>query len=162
MRKLNVVGTARRIAILALIAGAACTIGAGAARAAVEGDVRGTVMTESNAVGIGGGVLAPLGTSDRWYFNPNLEVGFASRSKLISMNGDLHYDLQQNQDMSVWMGAGPAVLVNDREVGSSTTDLGLNVLTGIAGTSGSVRPFAQLKGVVADNKQIVLQGGIRF
>jgi hypothetical protein len=162
MRSHNEVRLSRRLAILALVTSAALTLSVAAARAAVEADVRGTVATESNAVGVGAGVLAPIGTSDRWYFNPNVEVGFASSAHLVSMNGDFHYDLQQDRSKSLWMGAGPAVLVTDRKIGNSTTDLGVNVLTGISGTNGTVRPYAQLKGVVADNSQIVLQGGIRF
>ena len=162
MRKLNAISTARSMAILALMIGAACTLGVGAARAAVEADVRGIVKTESNAVGVGAGVLATMSADERWYFNPNVEIGFANSANQVSMNGDFHYDLQQNSSTSLWMGAGPAVLVNNPPSGNSSTDLGLNVMTGVSGNSGNVRPFAQLKGVVADNSQIVLQGGIRF
>ena len=162
MRKLKAVRAASRIAVLTLITGAALSIGASAALAAVDADLRGAVMTESNAVGVGAGVLAPMNPHSRWYFNPNVEVGFADRENLVSMNGDFHYDLNQNRNMAVWMGGGPAVLVTDRSSGSNSTDVGVNVLTGIGGTRGSVRPFGQLKGVVADNSQIVLQGGVRF
>jgi hypothetical protein len=46
--------------------------------------------------------------------------------------------------------------------GENDTSLGLNVFTGLTGMGGTWRPFAQLKAVVADNSEVVLQGGIRF
>ena len=165
MPKLTTSRTARRIAIpvlISLISGAGWTIGVGSARAGVDTDLRAGVYMDANAVGVGAGVLTPVGSDNRWFFNPNLEVGFGDNENLILMNGDFHYDLNQSRNMSFWMGAGPAVIVTDPSAGSSRTDVGLNVLTGLSGTSGSVRPFAQLKGIVADNSQVVLQGGIRF
>jgi hypothetical protein len=162
MPKLMTSRTARRIAILILISGAAWTMGVGSARAGVDTDLRAGVYMDANAVGVGAGVLTPVSSDNRWFFNPNLEVGFGDNENLILMNGDFHYDLNQSNNMSVWMGAGPAVIVTDPSVGNSRTDVGLNLLTGLSGTNGSVRPFAQLKGIVADNSQVVLQGGIRF
>jgi hypothetical protein len=161
MPKLMTSRTARRIAILVLIS-AAWTMGAGSARAAVDADLRAGVYMDANAVGVGAGLLTPVSSDNRWFFNPNLEVGFGDNENLILMNGDFHYDLNSGSNMSVWMGAGPAVIITDPSAGSSRTDVGLNLLTGLGGTSGSVRPFAQLKGIVADNSQVVLQGGIRF
>ena len=117
---------------------------------------------DMDAVGVGAGLLTPVSSDHRWYFNPNFEVGFGDEEKLVTMNGDFHYDFQQNRSLSVWMGAGPALLVTDPDVGDSDTDVGLNLLTGLGGTRGDVRPFAQLKGVVANQSQVVLQGGIRF
>jgi hypothetical protein len=162
MPKLKMARMARSIAILVLLCGAGWTMSAASARAAVDGDLRAGVFVDPDAVGVGAGVLAPVSSDHRWFFNPNLEVGFGDNENIIAMNGDFHYDITENTNMSVWMGAGPAVLVTDPDAGSSRTDLGLNLLTGLGGTTGSVRPFAQLKGVVADQSQVVLQGGIRF
>jgi len=38
----------------------------------------------------------------------------------------------------------------------------LNVLAGLAGLQGEVRPFVQLKGVFSDNSDVALMGGVRF
>jgi hypothetical protein len=155
--------TALRITIFALICGAAWTIGVGSAMASgVDTDIRAGVYTDADAVGFGAGVLTPVSSDHRWFFNPNLEVGFGDRENLIAMNGDFHYDFSQTNSVSVWMGAGPAVLITDPSEGNSRTDVGLNLLTGVGAKSGSVRPFGQLKGIVSDNSQVVLQGGLHF
>ena len=152
----------RLLAMLLLSCGAGWTQWATSARAGVDTDVRAGVYMDADAVGIGAGVLTPVGSTSHWFFNPNVEVGFGDQQNLITMNGDFHYDFQQNRSMSVWMGAGPAVLITDPEAGDTDTDVGLNLMTGLGGTRGDVRPFAQLKGIVANESQVVLQGGIRF
>ena len=163
MHKLQSARAAMRITILVLLCGAGSVMAAHRAQAAVDTDLRAGVFMDANAVGVGAGVLTPVSGDNRWYFNPNMEVGFGDRENIVTMNGDFHYDIPQNSNnMSVWMGAGPALLVTDPSNGETRTNMGLNVLTGIGGTSGQVRPFAQLKGVVANQGQVVLQGGIRF
>ncbi|HTO92530.1 MAG TPA: hypothetical protein VMJ70_15470 [Candidatus Sulfotelmatobacter sp.] len=161
MKHLLMKGRAAAIASVAILC-AAASLAAGVARAETTTDLRAGVFMDENAVGFGAGVLTPMGSETRWYFNPNLEFGVGDHENIVTMNGDFHYDLPQRSRVSVWMGAGPAVVVQDPDEGSSRTDLGLNVLTGVGGTSGSVRPYAQLKGVLADQGQVVLQGGIRF
>jgi len=162
MHKLPSVGKALRITILVLMCGAGSVMTAITTQAAVDADVRAGVFMDANAVGFGAGILAPMGTDSRWYFNPNMEVGVGDRENIVTMNGDFHYDIPQHSSVSVWMGGGPAVLVTDPSNGESRTNMGLNVLTGVGGTTGQVRPFAQLKGIVANQGQVVLQGGIRF
>ena len=132
------------------------------AGAAVEGDVRAGVYPDVDGVAVGGGVLAPVGNSGRWYFNPNLEVAMGDTRDIIAMSGDFHYDFAEQGSASFWMGAGPAVLVTDRQVGSTDTDLGVNVLTGVGARHGDVRPFAQVRGTVANSSQVTLAAGIRF
>ena len=161
MLKLHRKYVARNIAILVLIGGAVGTM-ATRASAAVNADVRGAVIMDQNEVGVGAGVITPFTDDRRWYFNPNLELSTGNSRSQVSMNGDVHYDISQRQTMSVWMGAGPAVLVRNPEVGDTHTSMGVNLLTGVGGTKGNVRPFGQLKGVVSDNSEVVLQGGIRF
>ena len=74
-------------------------------------DLRAGMFVDMDAVGLGAGVLAPVGADPRGFFNPNLEVGFSDHRNIITMNGDFHYDFAQSDEMSVWMGTGPAVLV---------------------------------------------------
>ena len=161
MLKLHGKHVARNIAILVLIGGTVGTM-ATRASAAVNADVRAGVIMDQSQVGVGAGVITPFTNDHRWYFNPNLELSTGSGRSQVAMNGDVHYDISQRENMSVWMGAGPAVLVRNPEVGDTQTAMGVNLLTGIGGTKGSVRPFGQLKGVVSDNSEVVLQGGIRF
>ena len=137
------------------------TLSVSAARAGVNGDVRAGV-SDGDAVSIGGGVLTPVGKSSRWYFNPNVEVAMGDHKDVVAMNGDFHYDLAEGSGPAFWVGGGPAVLVVNPDVGSNNTDLGLNVLTGVGAKHGQVRPFAQLRGTVADDSQVTIAGGIRF
>jgi hypothetical protein len=147
-----------RIGILAL----ALVAFAVPALAQTEGDVRAGFHTDEEAVAVGGGILTTVGDSNRWKFNPNVEVAFADGDNDgMSLNGDFRYDITRDADVKFWMGAGPALLVND--VGDdSDADVGLNVLTGVGASRGDVRPFGQLRGVVADRSEVVLAGGIHF
>jgi hypothetical protein len=164
MPKLNRTLKARRIAILTLMCSAGWILGAVSNGAAMDTDLRAGVYTDSEAIGVGAGLLTPVGSSSRWFFNPNVEIGFGDEENLIGVNGDFHYDFYNsgNSGMSAWFGGGPAILMTNPDNGDSQTDLGLNVLTGLGGTSGAVRPFAQVKGIITDESQVVLQGGIRF
>jgi hypothetical protein len=130
--------------------------------AAVEADVRAGVYPDADAVSVGGGVLAPVGHSGRWYFNPNLEVAMGDSRDIIAMSGDFHYDFAEDGNASFWMGGGPALLVTDRRFADNDTDVGVNVLTGVGARRGDVRPFAQVRGTVANNSQVTIAGGIRF
>ena len=161
MSKLSSARIARRIGILAVMSCIGWTVGA-APSLAMNTDMRAAVFVESDAIGVGAGVLTTVGSNPRWMFNPNVEFGFGDQEDLVAMNGDFHYDFTSRPGMSAWMGAGPAVVVTKPSVGDSRADLGLNLLTGLSGTNGTVRPFAQLKGLVSDESQLVLQGGIRF
>ncbi len=150
---------------VAAVAVMGCALLIGSARVAqaeTDADLRAGLYTDAEGLGLGGGVLTPLGQTSRWYANPNVEMAFADHRNVFSMNGDVHYDLPVASSVSYWLGAGPAILVNDPDFGSSHTDLGLNLLAGVGGKRGQVRPFGQLKGVVADNSEVALMGGIRF
>ncbi|SRR5258705_845045 len=153
----------RMLVIAGLLCGSAWLMGVRSAQAGVDTDLRAGYYTDAQALGVGAGLISNMGSSHRWFFNPNLEGAFGDHANLFSVNGDVHYDFTSSGNKtSMWLGGGPAVLVTDPSGGSSNTDLGLNVLTGITGTRGDTRPFAQLKGVISDNSEVVLQGGIRF
>ena len=54
------------------------------------------------------------------------------------------------------------MIVRETSRDNRETGMGMNVLAGFGKTRGDVRPFGQLKGVVADNSGIALMGGVRF
>ena len=83
-------------------------------------------------------------------------------SRALLIGSTLLIIIASNRSASAWFGGGPAVIMTDPEVRDSHTDLGLNVLTGVSGTRGSVRPFGQLRGVFGEDGQVVLSGGVRF
>lgn len=152
----------RWLAVFALLCGSAWLTSARPAHAGVDTDLRAGYYVDAEAFGVGAGLISPMGSSSHWFFNPNLELAFGDNANLYSVNGDLHYDFASAGSASMWLGAGPALLVSDPDGGDSSTDLGLNVFTGITSMKGGTRPFAQLKGVISDNSEVVLQGGIRF
>jgi hypothetical protein len=145
-----------------LAAGLGITIQPGRAQAAVDADLRAGVYPDADAVAVGAGVLTDVGRNSGWYFNPNVEVALGDRRDIVALSGDFHYDFNRDRNTSVWLGAGPAVLMTNHSVGADETDLGVNVLTGIGAKRGDVRPFAQLRGTMGEQNQVAIAGGIRF
>jgi hypothetical protein len=115
--------------------------------------VRGGVYFDETEPFIGAEALMPLARN--WFFNPNIEHAFGDQN-LTTLNADVHYDLPTRDRNFIWVGAGLAGLLGD------DSDLGLNVLVGYGLRRGSVTPYVQLKGILSDNNQVVLGGGIRF
>lgn len=120
-------------------------------------DVRAGVYTDAEGFAIGGGLLTPIGSGTGWFFNPNVEVAMPDGDNVLTINGDFHYDFPAGGSISPYIGAGPAVLRH-----SGDTDFGLNLFGGLSALQGSVRPFVQMKGVVADRGDLALMGGLRF
>ena len=147
----------------ALAAGVlAASIGlATVAEADVDGDLRGGYYFDSERPHIGGGLLVQVSPGSAWFFNPNLEVAFSERSDLFALSGDFHYDFHHSGNTTLWVGAGPALLIEDNDFDSDAS-VGLNGLFGIGAASGTVRPFGQFKAILSDDAEVVLTGGIRF
>jgi hypothetical protein len=150
-----------RSAVLAAAAVAASAF-ALPARADVDPDVRAGVYTDGSDGFVGAGVLWDLGNRGRWYANPNLEAVLVDNGNFFTLNGDVHYDMDVDTPFFLWVGGGPAVLWADPDRGDSETDFGVNLLAGIGARRGTVRPFAQVKLVIADDSQLVFALGLRF
>jgi hypothetical protein len=144
---------------LALVAAAAV---AAPASALTHADLRAGVYSDNGGVGLGGGVLTDMGARTNWYFNPNLEAAFGDATDQLAVNADFHYDFRSSAPYSAYLGAGPALLWQRPDRGETDTETGVNVLGGVVGKRGEVRPFVQMKGVIADRGQVALVGGIRF
>ena len=132
--------------------------------AGVDGDVRAGAYTDAEGAMIGGGVLFDLEQSQHWFFNPNAELVFPDEGDLLTVNGDFHYDFASSNRVSYWVGAGPALLFRDDDLGgdNDNTDFGANLLAGLGAERGDIRPFGQLKLTLADDSEAVLLFGIRF
>ena len=123
--------------------------------------VRTGVYTDANAGFLGGEVVTSIASS--WYFNPNLEVAVAGDRDVVTANGDFHYDFFQDRPYWVWAGGGPAVIHREFENNTDETDLGVNVLGGIAWkTTAKVSPYLQGKVTISNNDEAVLAFGLRF
>jgi hypothetical protein len=132
-----------------------------AALAGIDPEVRAGIYSGAEQVSLGGGLLMPVGHDNRWDFNPNVEATISGRD-FVAVSGDVHYDFRASENTALWVGGGPAILWTNRPGSDNNTDLGLNVLTGVGAKHGSMRPFAQLRGTVADENRIAIAGGIRF
>ncbi len=154
MRHLHIIAS---VILLALTASA---LSPSRAAAGTDVDLRAGYYTDMEAVSLGGGLLSSLGS--RWFFNPNLEMAFGDRVMLSALSADFHYDLPSASMMSFYLGGGPTVLLANPDRGDANTELGMNLLAGVSSLSGQVRPFAQLKAILADNSEVALMGGIRF
>lgn len=156
MKSLMTLKSTRIVATLALI-GLATTAALTPARAGTDVDLRAGFYTDADAVAIGGGLLTSLGSFPGWFFNPNIEVAMPDGGNLVTLNGDFHYDFPTGGSISPYVGAGAALLHTEDD-----TNLGMNVLAGLSGLTGAVRPFVQLKGVFGNGNDVALMGGVRF
>src|SRR6266571_4699255 len=68
------------------------------------------------------------------------------------------------QPYTVWAGAGPTLIFRDRNTPSQsdTTDTGVNLVLGVGGRKGDVRPYGQMKVVLANDTEAVVGVGVRF
>ena len=131
---------------------------AAAANGDVDVDLRAGVYMDADAPAVGGGILMSVGGGySGWYFNPNIEFAFRDNDTEAALSGDFHYDFPTGNSISPYVGLGPSILFTDND-----NDFALNVLGGIAGRRGEVRPFGQLKALIGGNDEIALMGGIRF
>lgn len=124
--------------------------------------VRGGAYFANGDPFVGGEVL--VGVDKNWFFNPNVEVVFPERATKGLFNFDVHYDFARYRRAMFWVGGGLAVIyVDPKGEGSSTTDVGANVLFGVGfRSSGRVIPYVQAKVLAADGSDFGLAFGIRF
>lgn len=122
---------------------------------AVNWGVRGGYNFDAEEPFFGVEAIFPISRSiPNLYFNPNVEHVFGDDS-FTSLNADVHYDFDAGNGFW-WIGAGAAAIFGD------DSDFGLNVITGYGVRRGSIIPYLQLKGVISDDNQIQVGGGVRF
>jgi hypothetical protein len=128
--------------------------------------VRGGAYTDADRPFLGAEALFEVGTDHRWFGNPNVEHAFsdAGGTDLTSLSFDFHYDFPSGQPYGIWAGAGPTLIFRDRTTpgASDATDAGVNLVMGIGGKRGDVRPYGQMKVVLANDTEAVVGVGVRF
>jgi hypothetical protein len=99
----------------------------------------------------------------RIWLNPNVEAVLVDNGRLLTLNGDVHYDLPVGGRNMIWVGAGLAVINADPEGDDNgNTDLGANFFAGIGRRTGRVIPYAQVKAIAKDETEFVVAVGLRF
>ena len=128
--------------------------------------VRGGAYSDAEGAFLGAEALFGVGASHRWFGNPNLEHAFsdAGGTDLTAVSFDFHYDFPSGQPYAFWAGAGPTLIFRERDAAgrSDETDAGLNLVMGIGERRGDVRPYGQMKIVLANDTEAVLGIGVRF
>ena len=99
----------------------------------------------------------------RIYLNPNVEAVLVDNGRLLTLNGDVHYDLPTGGRNMIWVGAGLAVINADPEGDDNgDTELGANFFAGLGRRTGRVIPYVQVKAIAKDDTEFVLAVGLRF
>jgi hypothetical protein len=126
--------------------------------------VRGGVYSEEDQPFLGAEALFDLTQTGHWYGNPNLEHVFLETGDLTTASFDFHYDFPSGAPYTVWAGAGPTLIHSDRDLPDvhNGTDVGMNLLFGVGAKKGNVRPYGQVKAILADDTQVVFGVGARF
>ena len=160
----------KHFAVRVLLFASACVLSGALSitpgQAKTDFGVRGGAYAENDKPFLGAEALFTVGTGQRWFGNPNLEHAFADSgsSDLTALSFDFHYDFPTGQPCTIWAGAGPTVIFRDRSAADNAHDSepGVNLVFGIGAKRGDVRPYGQMKVVVAENSEAVLGVGVRF
>lgn len=113
---------------------------------------------------LGAEALFGMTQDKKWFGNPNVEHVFIENGDLTTFSFDVHYDFPTGSPCAVWAGAGPTLIHRDRNLPDEgdSLDAGVNMLVGVGAKKGDVRPYGQLKVIVADDSEAVVGVGVRF
>jgi hypothetical protein len=145
-----------------LAAAAGIMLLTGSALADTVGGGRAGAYPDEGQAFVGAEFLSSIDDTNDWFVNPNVEFAFADESDLVALSCDFHYDLDTQGRLAAWVGAGPSVLIEDREFAGSDADLGVNLIAGFGAKHGKTRPYFQGKVIVADEPMAVVGVGVRF
>ncbi len=103
------------------------------------------------------GVQATFPVTAEAAFYPSFDYYFVDPGSLWSVNGDLKY--RPPTRYGFWY-VGGGLNISHTSAGGGNTDGNLNLLTGIEGRRGQIRPFAEARWVVGEWVQLV--GGVSW
>jgi len=146
-------------ALLALVAAAVAPAPA-EARSPWQFGLRAGIYTDPTDVLVGIDATYPL-RSD-WSLVASLDAVLGDDDAVV-LGADFAYDLVDDGEKTVWLGAGPAIVVVDHDRGDRETDPGLSLLAGVKlKTAGSLQPILQGRVVVSDDTRASIAVGVRF
>jgi hypothetical protein len=164
MRTIRIISLLKSLSIASALLIAPLLIISPVQAADVDLGVRGGVYPDEEEPFLGGEVLFGMDQTQHWYGNPNVEYVFLDNGGLTTYSFDFHYDFSKAAAYTLWAGGGPTIIHRDFDVppGVDNTDPGVNLLFGVGGTEGKVRPYGQFKVIVAEDPAAVAAVGIRF
>ena len=158
----------RQSVVRSLLVVGACTLALALsstpAHAKTDFGVRAGAYADQDDPFLGAEALFNVGTQKQWFGNPNVEHAFDDNGDTTTASFDFHYDFPSGQRYTIWAGGGPTVIFRDRNQpgNDDSTNGGVNVLVGVGSKTGDVRPYGQMKVIVADDTEAVLGVGVRF
>ena len=109
-------------AVRVLLFASACVISGALSispgQAKTDFGVRGGAYSDADKPFLGAEALFEVGTSRRWFGNPNLEHAFADTggTDLTALSFDFHYDFPSGEPYTVWAGAGPTLIFRNPNI----------------------------------------------
>jgi hypothetical protein len=147
-----------RVALVALMIGAIGSEGSAQTGRTYVGP-RITYNFDFEEVAIGGQFGIPLTSALDFY--PSLDIFLVDEGSLLGFNGDLKFRPGMAGSSPLFVGGGLNLSrrsINDR----SDTEPGLNLFGGLEGRTGSLRPFVEMRAILADRSMVQLSGGLNF
>ena len=114
---------------------------------------------QTDEVILGASFTVPISTQIEFY--PSLELYLPDRGNKMGFNGDVKITLPTRAMYDLYGGGGLGI-VNQNLGDVSNTDLGVNILFGIASRVGRLHPYGEAKLMIHDDTQLVLYAGVNF
>lgn len=150
--------TVTRLMLAGLFVAGAGTVGAQATGKPTSFGPRVTYNFDAEEVAIGGHALIPLNTSIDFY--PSLDIFLPDNGSLLGVNLDLR--LKPVRESPMFYLGGGLNLLRASAGGRSNTDAGVNILGGLEGQTGVIRPFGELRLLIGDGSSVALAGGLNI
>jgi hypothetical protein len=114
---------------------------------------------QSDEAVLGASLTVPISTRIEFY--PSIDIYTPDRGNKVGFNGDVKVYLPTRASYDLYAGGGLGI-VNQNLGDVSNTDVGVNLLFGIASRVGAINPFGEAKLLIHDDTQLVLLAGMNF
>ena len=151
--------TVTQIMLAGFIIASASAAGAQATGRPTSVGPRITYNFDFEEVAIGGHALIPLANNLDFY--PSLDIFLPDNGSLLGINLDLRLHPMPRDAAMFYIGGG-LNLARAAFRGESNTEAGVNLLGGLEGRTGVIRPFGELRLIIGDGSQVALAGGLNI
>ena len=114
---------------------------------------------QSDEAILGASLTVPISTRIEFY--PSIDLYTPDRGNKVGFNGDVKVYLPTRASYDLYAGGGLGI-VNQNVAEISNTDVGINLLFGIASRIGGINPFGEVRVLIHDDTQLVLIAGMNF
>jgi hypothetical protein len=114
---------------------------------------------QSDEAILGASLTVPISTRIEFY--PSIDLYTPDRGNKVGFNGDVKVYLPTRASYDLYAGGGLGI-VNQNVAEISNTDVGVNLLFGIASRVGGINPFGEVRLLIHDDTQLVMLAGMNF